>query len=363
MAIYQPQQSVLNPHCGQRQTACIRNISAPQRSQRTLSEAGAGCDLAEDAIGTGFCGSDIARIIWRRGTKISTSMSRHRALSGADPWSALRLAGRAAARGAIDFYGSDDMTFAASIAFYSLLSLFPFLLLVFVALGQITMGSQGESLRQVIVRALPAHFDFLIGQLQELEALRLKVSFAGVALTLWASTGVFGAILSAVNYAWGVEKRPNYLKNKLIAFVMLLTAGVLLVGALALGSAAQMAHTSWFVEMIDQAPALGWLQNFVVRNAPTPIFMFVVGLIYYFVPNAKVHVRDVWAGAVLAALAWRAAFAGFTWYLHDFKRFSVDGSIGTVVAFMLWVYVSAAILLYGAHVCAASVRLRAHQRP
>ena len=90
------------------------------------------------------------------------------------------------------------------------------------------------------------------------------------------------------------------------------------------------------------------------------MFILVVGLIYYFAPNAQVRLRDVWFGAILAGLLWRLAFAGFAWYVRDLSRFSVDGSIAAVVAFLVWVYLSAVILLYGVEVTAAYARLRKH---
>ena len=75
--------------------------------------------------------------------------------------------------------------------------------------------------------------------------------------------------------------------------------------------------------------------------------------IYYFVPNAQVRLRDVWFGAILAGVLWRLAFAGFSWYVRDFSRFSVHGSVAAVVVFLVWVYLSAVILLYGVEVTAA----------
>src|ERR1039458_4623173 len=100
---------------------------------------------------------------------------------------------RAAGRGGIDVYNSDNLTYGAFIAYYTLLSCFPFLLLVLVALGMISVGSEGASRLEVIVRALPAQFDFLVGQVLELDHLRTQVTVAGTLLTLWASMGVFGA--------------------------------------------------------------------------------------------------------------------------------------------------------------------------
>ena len=80
-------------------------------------------------------------------------------------------------------------------------------------------------------------------------------------------------------------------------------------------------------------------------------------------PNAKVRFRDVWVGAVLTGLLWRGALGGFSLYLRDMSRFtSIHGSIAGAVVFLLWVYVSAVILLYGAEVTAAYARLR-RRRP
>src|SRR5205814_417882 len=77
-----------------------------------------------------------------------------------------------------------------------------------------------------------------------------------------------------------------------------------------------------------------------------------------FVPNAKVRFRDVWIGAVVTGLLWKGALEGFSWYMGDLSRFSrVNGSIAAVIAFMIWVYVQAVILLYGVEFTAAYARL------
>jgi membrane protein len=69
----------------------------------------------------------------------------------------------------------------------------------------------------------------------------------------------------------------------------------------------------------------------------------------------------VWVGAVFTGLLWRAAFAGFSWYVRDLSRFSVHGSLAAVVVFLLWVYICAVILLYGVEFTAAYARLRRHR--
>jgi membrane protein len=81
--------------------------------------------------------------------------------------------------------------------------------------------------------------------------------------------------------------------------------------------------------------------------------------VYYFVPNAKVRFRDVWIGAIVTGLMWKGALEGFSWYMRDMSRFTrVNGSVAAVVVFLVWVYVQAVILLYGAEFTAAYARLR-----
>ena len=126
-------------------------------------------------------------------------------------------------------------------------------------------------------------------------------------------------------------------------------------------TAVNVAESSWFAGVLARVPALLVLQGFAVKWATTATFIFVVGLVFYFVPNAKVRFRDVWVGAVLTGLLWRGALAGFSIYVRDLSRFSVHGSIAAVVVFLLWVYISAIILLYGVEVTAAYARLRRHR--
>ncbi len=270
----------------------------------------------------------------------------------------LRLGVQASGRGVIGFYNSDDVTFAASIAFYSLLSIFPFSLLVLSVLGRISVGESGSTLLQLVTTTLPGRVEFLT-QIEDMAPQAVELGVVGTLLMLWAAMGVFGALTSAVNHAWGVEQPPGFLKHKVTAFVMLMTAGFLMVLALLIVSVVQVADTSWFSSLVARVPLLGSVESLLLRNVVTPLFVMVVGLIYYYAPNAKVRLRDVWVGALLAGVLWRGAFAGFSWYLGELPKFTVlRGSITTVIAFLVWVYLSAVILLYGAEVSAAYARLR-----
>lgn len=275
----------------------------------------------------------------------------------------VKLTALAVWRGITGIYNSNDLTFASSIAYYSLLSLFPFFLLTFSIIASVTSSESDRSaVLGFVLRYFPRHFDFVTLQLDALQQAPIPLGVAGSVLMIWAAMGVFSAITSAINHAWGVEKQPSYFKHKLIAFVMLVASAVLFLGGLLLATAINVAEASWFAVILQRVPALLVLQSLAIRWATTIAFIFVVGLVFYFVPNAKVRFRDVWVGAVLTGLLWRGALAGFSIYVRDLSRFSVHGSIAAVVVFLIWVYVSAVILLYGVEVTAAYARLR-RRRP
>ena len=276
----------------------------------------------------------------------------------------IRLTFLAIWRGVLGFYNSDDLTFASSIAYYSLLSLFPFFLLVFSILGSVTANPADRAeILEFILRYFPRQFEFVTTQLDSMQQARTQLGVAGSLLMIWAAMGVFGAITSAVNHAWGVDKQPSYLKHKLISFVMLVASSLLLLIGLVLVSAVTLAEAHWFAVVASRSPVeLAVLHHFVVRWASTAVFIAVVGLVFYFVPNAKVRFRDVWVGAVVTGLLWRGALFGFSWYVRDMSRFSnVHGSIAAVVVFLVWIYISAVLLLYGVEITAANARLRRHR--
>jgi len=210
-----------------------------------------------------------------------------------------------------------------------------------------------------VLRYFPTQFDFIGQQLDAFGAHAVTLGVVGTVVLLWTALGVFGAISTAVNYAWGVETMRGYWTHKLFSFLMLLVAGAILLVALLMASASSVVGASWFADVLREFPGLIVLHGLAIRYATTPLFMLVVGLIYYYVPNTKVHFRDVWIGAIVTGLIWKGALSALSWFMSDMTTFTrVNGSIAAVVVFLVWVYVQAAILLYGVEFTAAYARLR-----
>ena len=114
----------------------------------------------------------------------------------------LRFSGLAAWRALVELVNSNDLTHAAAIAYYALLSLFPFLLLIISMLGSVTANDADRlAVLTFIFRYFPTQLDFVATQLDAFRQTRVQVGVAGSVALIWASLGVFGAITTAVNEA------------------------------------------------------------------------------------------------------------------------------------------------------------------
>ena len=276
----------------------------------------------------------------------------------------LRLIALAAWRGIGELYNSEGLTHAASIAYYALLSLFPFLLLVLSIVGMVTADTgDRDAVVRFVFRYFPSQFDFMTGQFDAFRGQTFSLGVGGLLALMWASLGVFNAVSSAIDHAWGVERRRSFLMHRLMSFLMMVSAGGVFIAAVILASLARVAENNWFWEVVSHSAWLSWLSQVSADYGATVLLIACVGLLFYFIPNTYIRFRWVWPGAILTGLLWRGALSAFSWYVRDLAAWNkVHGSIAAVVVFLFWVYISAVILLYGVEMTAAYARLQTAAR-
>ena len=275
------------------------------------------------------------------------------------PAGRVRLVLLAAWRGVKELYDSEGLTHAASIAYYALLSLFPIFLLALFILNELASDAgERDTVVRFVFRYFPRQFDFISGQLDAFQQQPVTFGFWGSVALVWASLGVFNAVTAAVNHAWAVEKKRSFLGHRLIGFLMMVSAGVVLMLGLVIASMVRLAETR-LGEAFQRSTWLDWFSGIIASYVATFLLIGCVALIFYFVPNTKVRFRDVWPGAILVGVLWRIAFQLFSWYASDLATWNViHGSLAAVVVFLLWIYISAVILIYGVEMTASYARLQ-----
>ncbi len=244
---------------------------------------------------------------------------------------------------------------AASISFYVLLCLFPLTLALISVLGFISHSPDMQArVIDAIANFLPVSRDFIKESIESVVNTRAITGAIGVIGLIVAGNAVFTAVRKSLNAAWGIRQPRPFLTERLVEFCMLLGAAILLFLSIALTSALNI------VQQEDITPFgthSGLFWNLITGGITTLIVFVVFLLLYKFVPNTKVRWRDIWLGALLAAIGFEVTKSIFVWYISNFAHYNlIYGPIGGLVALMIWVYVSAVIFLFCAKLTAVHSR-------
>jgi membrane protein len=257
------------------------------------------------------------------------------------------------------FAGAGAGEAAASIAYYALFSLFPLLLfLVMIGSSVLEFEQVEQKVLDYTATTLPAAQDLVQRNITQVLAQRGTVGLVSIIGLLWAATSVFTILARNINKAWHNAKPRNFLQRRLMGMVIVGILTSLLLLSLFSTTIFKLlpwldAQTSVWRESIPLYETLAW--QISSRLVPW-FFTFVMFFgLYHWIPNTKVRLSEAIWGALVAAIAGEITKSAFTWYLGSglIKYHLVYGSLGTLVALMLSIYLSSLIILFGAHLSAA----------
>lgn len=250
---------------------------------------------------------------------------------------------------------SDDHAprLGAALAYYTVFSLVPFLVVVIALIGLVFGQEAAQSailgqIAELVGEQSAAAIKDMI-QRAEKPSTGLFATGLAIATLLLGASGVFGQLQDALNTVWGVEPKEGrgvwgFIKDRFLSFVAVLGTGFLLLVSLILSSALAAAG-KWFSGWLPLPEAVLHVVNFAVS------FIVITGLfalIFKVLPDAQVAWRDVWVGAALTAALFTIGKFALGLYLGKSNVASGYGAAGSLVLVLLWVYYSAQIMLYGA---------------
>ncbi len=273
-----------------------------------------------------------------------------------------------AARGALWFWSAgreavEDRIHrdAAQIAFFALLSFVPLAMLLTGAFGLV--ADDDEVRRRVVSTVfesipLSSGADRVKLEASVLDALTRAGRLGPVAILLLvvAASGVMGALRHTINVAWDIEDRPPLLRRK--ALDVALVAGGTVVLLLSLSVSA----TRWASSVLDDEDGGGWLLaallDVVGELLPIVFAAAVLAFLYKVLPTHRPRLRDVVGGAVLGALGLAVVRAALELYFEHLTDFgALYGSLGALMALLLFTYAAALVVLFGAELASEWSRL------
>lgn len=279
-----------------------------------------------------------------------------------DLWDTIRQTGT-------EFFDDNVPRLSAALAYYSIFSLAP-LLLIAVSIAGIFFGDDAASgvlddqLKSRMGDAAAATVQEMLANTRK-PADNLLATLTGLVLLVIGAGGVFGQLQDALNTVWGISPKPGrglkgILKDRFLSFSMVLGIGFLLLTSLALSAFLQGA--SDFVARVLPLHPLFWsgLSAILSFLVITTLFAAILKIL----PDAEIGWRDVVEGAVFTSVLFALGKFALGWYLGREATSSSYGSAGSLVLILLWVYYSSTILLLGAEFTQVHANRRGrHIRP
>ena len=248
-----------------------------------------------------------------------------------------------------DFSKDDMTTYASALAYRAIFSLFPFLLFLISLLGLLDLQEFFTWLREQVSLVLPPDaLDLVNPVIDEMQQQKSGFLSFGILVALWSASIGVRSLMNAMNKAYDVEEgRPTW---KLIILSVVYTIGLALI---LLATAALMIVgpqvMEWLADQVGLKETVVILWTWLRWPVVVVLMMLVLAVIYYVTPDVEQKFRFITPGSVLAVIVWIAASVGFGLYVQNFGNYDATyGSIGAVIVLLLYFYISAAVLLFGA---------------
>ncbi|MES1023071.1 YihY/virulence factor BrkB family protein [Gloeocapsa sp. BRSZ] len=242
---------------------------------------------------------------------------------------------------------------AAALAYYTMFSLAPLLIIVIAIAGSIfgEEAARNEIVTQIegLVGRDGAEFIQTAIENASQPAEGTFASAISFVVLLFGATGLFAELQDALNTVWEVQPKPNQgllvvIRNRFLSFAMILGIGFLLLVSLVLGAAlAAIVNLfgSWFPFLSSFLQLLSFVFGFVVTT-------FLFAAIYKILPDVKIAWSDVWIGAIITSFLFSVGRFLLGQYIGNSSLGSIYGAAGSLVVVLVWVFYASQILLLGA---------------
>jgi YihY family inner membrane protein len=247
---------------------------------------------------------------------------------------------------------------AASFAYYAFFALFP-LILLFISLGARIWEQQEvvNGVLNLLTQYMPVGVDqknVILDTINGVVSSRSEASAVAIFALAWSALRFFQALVQGVNRAWGTSDYSWWRLPLANLLMVVITASTLLLGVVApvimrAVEAYWHTHTEGLsLRLLDHSFHLARL------ILPSIVLMYGLLMFYKYAPRRKTTLREVWVGALFVTIALQVVSKGFVVYAVNFGKFNaLYGTLSSVVAVLMWIYLSGSVIIFGGCLCAA----------
>src|SRR4030066_900269 len=251
---------------------------------------------------------------------------------------------------------------AAAVSYYLLLSIFPFLLGI-ISLSSFFIDKQAlqEQIFQAFKYLIPVSQDFILNVINSVIDERGAIGIIAIILLLVGCTAFFGSLRKSLNTAWGIHKSSSLIRSQLTNFAMILGA-VLLLFISRFVTIILNVSENILSTIVEQPLTNLVLLHLLVVTIDIALAFLVFLILYKFVPERRIRWRDIWGGALTAAVCFEAITILFVLYLNTFNPYNlIYGSLGAIIALLIWTYLAALTFLFFAKISTVNLSIKAKQ--
>lgn len=262
-------------------------------------------------------------------------------------------------------FGADNGTLlAASVSFNLLMSLFPLALAVVYIAGSFAESPYTQDqIIQGIAYLLPVSRQLIASTVTGVAAARGAIGVLALIGLIWGGTSFFNSIRASLNTAWGIRKPAPLLKGQFINLMMMIGAAILLFLSVLITVFLSTVSEQGIPVPGAEVVSSSTIERILANVLATAIAFLVFLLLYRFVPSIRPKWKDIWIGALAAAISFEITKIIFLIYLRVFNPYNlVYGSIGALIAFLMWTYISALVFLFIAKVTHVNLEMRGRSK-
>jgi YihY family inner membrane protein len=253
---------------------------------------------------------------------------------------------------------SEVHTYAFSVAANAILSLFPFIVMMFTIARRVFHStSMVETIGEMLHYFLPANQDFVVRNMSLLVHPRGGVQVFSVVTLFISSSGVFLPLEVALNQVWGVAHNRSYLMNQVISLGLAIVVGILAMLSVAFTAGQTRVLTLLFFGHTGNI-VFSFLAHSFLQVSAGVLSIAIFFIIYWILPNRRLPVNAVLPTAVVVGLLWELAKIIYVRVLVWMDLGAVYGPFAVSVGLMMWAFLTGLLLLAGAHYSANRHTLR-----
>lgn len=241
----------------------------------------------------------------------------------------------------------DIFALASQLAYYLVLSFFPFLIFLSTLIGfsQLNSGEVLDGLQKILPTAV---FQLTSTTIEEIvNSQNTGVLGVSIVLTIWSASSAFRAVTKGVNKAYNIDENRSFIKRSIVGIICVIALALTIISTLVM-----LVFGDLIGKFLNTVLPFEHLINFIwniLRYAIIIVMMIIVfATIYKVTPARRIKFRTVIPGAIISTVGWLIVSLGFSFYVNNFSHYSrLYGSIWTVFALMIWLFITSMVFMFG----------------